>query len=687
MKSKRHEKILELIRDHDIETQEQLLQQLQESGFNTTQATISRDIKQLRIIKELGPGGTYRYSATAKPVEHAFSSKLNIIFSQCVTSVDYAQNIIVIKTLPGLAQAACSALDKLDISEVLGTLGGDDTCMVVLHIENIAVIEQAEILFEGGFNVLTGETGAGKSIVIDAISAILGERTYRDVIRTGANRAFVSAIFTNIPQYDWFSENQVEFDPQELQVQREIYADGRNVCRVNGRPVSVASLKKLGGRLINIHGQHDSQQLFDEENHLTYLDAFARDEQELEAYQQAFSAMQSVQREIQKLSMDESEKLRLVETLTFQIEEIRAANLVSGEEEQLKERRKVLQNAEKLSDALRMADEALYGGDSSDGAAGLLSNAEHALSRVSTISADMQTLHQKISDLMYSVQDAADELRAMRDDLSYSEGELEEIEERLDAIHKLKRKYGASVEDVLAYLADSEQRLDEIEFASDRIETLKKREAELQKETIRQGEILREKRLSAAQAMESRICDELRQLDMPKIRFVCEFTPQQPMQTGLDSVRFLMSANVGENLKPLSKVASGGELARIMLAMKQVLAQQDGVPTLIFDEVDAGVSGRAAQKVAYKLWTVSKGRQVLCVTHLPQIAAMADAEYTVEKRVENERTYTSGLHLDESGRKQELARLIGGSMITETTLAGAAELLRLAEKTKKENGV
>lgn len=557
----------------------------------------------------------------------------------------------------------------------------------VLHIENIAVIEQAEILFEGGFNVLTGETGAGKSIVIDAISAILGERTYRDVIRTGANRAFVSAIFTNIPQYDWFSENQVEFDTQELQVQREIYADGRNVCRVNGRPVSVASLKKLGGRLINIHGQHDSQQLFDEENHLTYLDAFARDEQELEAYQQAFSAMQSVQREIQKLSMDESEKLRLVETLTFQIEEIRAANLVSGEEEQLKERRKVLQNAERLSDALRMADEALYGGDSSDGAAGLLSNAEHALSRVSTISADMQTLHQKISDLMYSVQDAADELRAMRDDLSYSEGELEEIEERLDAIHKLKRKYGASVEDVLAYLADSEQRLDEIEFASDRIETLKKREAELQKETIRQGEILREKRLSAAQAMESRICDELRQLDMPKIRFVCEFTPQQPMQTGLDSVRFLMSANVGENLKPLSKVASGGELARIMLAMKQVLAQQDGVPTLIFDEVDAGVSGRAAQKVAYKLWTVSKGRQVLCVTHLPQIAAMADAEYTVEKRVENERTYTSVLHLDESGRKQELARLIGGSMITETTLAGAAELLRLAEKTKKENGV
>lgn len=554
----------------------------------------------------------------------------------------------------------------------------------VLHIENIAVIEQAEILFEGGFNVLTGETGAGKSIVIDAISAILGERTYRDVIRTGASRAFVSAIFTKIPECSWFSENQVEFDPQELQVQREIYADGKNVCRVNGRPVSVASLKKLGARLINIHGQHDSQQLFDEENHLIYLDAFARDEKELEDYRAAFDALQAVRREMQKLSMDESEKLRLLESLQYQIEEIRAANLTPGEEEQLKERRKVLQNAEKLSDALRAADEALYGGDSSDGAAGLMSNAEHALSRVNTISADMEALYQKISDLMYSVQDAADELRAMRDDLSYSEGELEQIEERLDTIHKLKRKYGASVEDVLTYLSKSEARLNEIEFASDRIEQLQKKQDKLRKEAVRLGEILRKRRQEAAQQMQTQICDELRQLDMPKIRFVCEFTPQEAAETGLDRVRFLMSANVGEALKPLSKVASGGELARIMLAMKQVLAQQDGVPTLIFDEVDAGVSGRAAQKVALKLWAVSKGRQVLCVTHLPQIAAMADAEFTVEKRVEHERTYTSVLHLDDAGRRQELARLIGGSMITETTLAGAAELLRLADETKGE---
>lgn len=552
----------------------------------------------------------------------------------------------------------------------------------ILHIENIAVIEQAQILFEGGFNVLTGETGAGKSIVIDAISAILGERTYRDVIRTGATRAFVSAIFTGIPESAWFSENSVPYDTQELQVQREIYADGRNVCRVNGRPVSVAALKKLGARLINIHGQHDSQQLFDEENHLVYLDAFARDEAEAAAYREAFEQWQAVRREMQKLTMDEAEKLRLVESLQYQIEEIRAANLTPGEEEQLKERRKVLQNAEKLSDCLLAADEALYGGDSSDGAAGLLSNAERALSKVSALGDDMQALYQKISDLMYSVQDAADELRAMRDDLSYSEGELEQIEERLDAIHKLKRKYGASVEEVLDYLASSEQRLDEIAFASDRLEVLQKKQTRLQAEAVRLGELLREKRREGALKMQAQICEELKQLDMPKIQFVCEFSSQEPAENGLDKVRFLMSANVGESLKPLSKVASGGELARIMLAMKQVLAQQDGVPTLIFDEVDAGVSGRAAQKVARKLWSVSKGRQVLCVTHLPQIAAMADAEFTVEKRVENERTFTSVIHLDDAGRQKELARLIGGSMVTETTLAGAGELLRLAKDAK-----
>lgn len=552
-----------------------------------------------------------------------------------------------------------------------------------LHIENIAVIEQAEIAFDSGFNVLTGETGAGKSIVIDAISAILGERASREMIRTGAQKAFVSAIFSGVPELPWFAENQIPYEP-ELGISREIFADGKNSCRVSGKPVTVSTLRKLGVQLIQIHGQNDSQQLFDEATHIGYLDLYAHDEALLEDYRQAYDKVSVVQQEIRRLSMDESEKLRLVETLKFQINEIERAELQSGEEDELLERRKVLQNAEKLTDAMEAAVSALYGDETSDGAAAMIANAAHALERVSRVSDEMRQLSGKLNDLMYTAQDIADELRDKKDDLTYSADELEQIEERLDTLHKLKRKYGGSVEDVIAFCEKAKRQLDEVEFASDRIEQLQKKLSALQTAMQEKGMALSAARKMAAEKLQAAISSELMQLDMPKIQFVCEFSAQQPQENGLDAVRFLMSANVGESLRPLSKVASGGELARIMLAMKNVLAAEDSVGTMIFDEVDAGVSGRAAQKVAYKLWTVAKGRQVLCVTHLPQIAAMADTEFTVEKRVENGRTYTSVLRLDVAGRRQELARLTGGSMITETTLAGAAELLRLAEQTKKE---
>lgn len=552
-----------------------------------------------------------------------------------------------------------------------------------LHIENIAVIEQAEIAFDSGFNVLTGETGAGKSIVIDAISAILGERASREMIRTGAQKAFVSAIFSGVPELPWFAENQIPYEP-ELGISREIFADGKNSCRVSGKPVTVSTLRKLGVQLIQIHGQNDSQQLFDEATHIGYLDLYAHDEALLADYRQAYDKVSVVQQEIRRLSMDESEKLRLVETLKFQIDEIERAELQSGEEDELLERRKVLQNAEKLTDAMEAAVSALYGDETSDGAAAMIANAAHALERVSRVSDEMRQLSGKLNDLMYTAQDIADELRDKKDDLTYSADELEQIEERLDTLHKLKRKYGGSVEDVIAFCEKAKQQLDEVEFASDRIEQLQKKLSALQTAMQEKGMALSAARKMAAEKLQAAISSELMQLDMPKIQFVCEFSAQQPQENGLDAVRFLMSANVGESLRPLSKVASGGELARIMLAMKNVLAAEDSVGTMIFDEVDAGVSGRAAQKVAYKLWTVAKGRQVLCVTHLPQIAAMADTEFTVEKRVENGRTYTSVLRLDVAGRRQELARLTGGSMITETTLAGAAELLRLAEQTKKE---
>ena len=547
----------------------------------------------------------------------------------------------------------------------------------VLHIENIAVIEQADILFDAGFNVLTGETGAGKSIVIDAISAILGERTSRDMIRTGAEKAFVSAVFSGVRELPWFSENGVEFDRDELLIQREILADGKNNCRVNGRPVTVALLRKLGLSLIGIHGQHDSQQLFDEATHLLYLDAFAHDEPALAMYAECYGKTQDVLSQIQRLSMDEAEKLRLVQTLEYQIAEIEKAELEAGEEEQLDARRRLLQNAEKLTNSLQAAVCALYGDESSDGAAGLLSEAEHELSRVKAVSESVCSLYQKVSELMYGVQDAADELRELKSELEYSADELEAIEERLDVLHKLKRKYGGSVEEVIIFLERAKKELDEIAFSSDRVEALQKKLVSLQKEQEQAGLALRRKRQAAAKELEERIRTELSELDMPGVQFVCQFLEQVPSANGMDDVRFLMSANTGEGLKPMAKVASGGELARIMLAMKNVLAAQDEIPTLIFDEVDAGVSGRAAQKVAVKLSKLSKNKQVLCVTHLPQIAAMADTHLQVAKSERNGRTFTSVTPLDHDGRTDELARLIGGAVITENTRRSAEEMLSL----------
>ena len=545
----------------------------------------------------------------------------------------------------------------------------------LLHIENIAVIEQADISFGEGFNVLTGETGAGKSIVIDAISAILGERAYRDVIRTGTDRACVSAVFSGVPHLAWFDENAVDFDENELLLQREIYADGKNVCRVNGRPVTVAILKKLGGQLVNIHGQHDSQQLFDEANHLLYLDLFAGDEELLSLYGEKYGAVMEVRQEIQRLSMDESEKLRRVEALQYQIDEIRRAELTAGEDEALESRRKLLQNAEKLMDGLAKAVSALYGDDDHDGASGMVSEAVHALSRITRYDEQLAELHSRISDLMYSVQDAAEELRDKMDGLAYSGEELEQIESRLDVIHRLKRKYGSSVDEILSYLSRAEEELDEIELADDRIDKLSKQLVKLEADAMEAGQRLRRARMLAAEELQQRLGEELAALDMPRAQFVCQFEEQPMAANGLDSMRFLMTANIGEALKPMSKVASGGELARIMLAIKNVMAEQDMVSTLIFDEVDAGVSGRAAQKVAEKLYAVSKNKQVLCVTHLPQIAAAANVHLLIEKSESAGRTYTHVTQLDREGRKREIARIIGGAEITETTLKSAEEML------------
>ncbi len=545
----------------------------------------------------------------------------------------------------------------------------------LLHIENIAVIECSDISFDRGFNVLTGETGAGKSIVIDAISAILGERAYRDMIRTGASKAAVRAVFTDVPEYPWFQENGVEYDSETV-IQREIYLDGKNICRVNGSLVSVSILRKLGIQLINIHGQHDSASLFDEANHLKFLDDFAENEALRAAYHEKYEAVAALRREIDSLTMDESEKLRRMETLRYQIAEIEKADLAAGEDEALEARRKVLQNAEKISDAIHDAVENLYGSDDSDGAAGMLMSAERALARIAKFDDSIAALHEKVADLMYQVQDAAELARDARDDLSYSAGELDEIESRLDTIHKLRRKYGADCADILAYLEKARQELDEIEFADDHLERLKAKLQKAEKTAWDAAFALRENRKLSAKAMSARILTELAQLDMPRVQFSCEFAELELSPNGADSVAFFMSANAGEALKPMSKVASGGELARIMLAMKNVLAEKDQVNTLIFDEVDTGVSGRAAQKVAEKLRSVAAHKQVLCVTHLPQLAALANTHFLIAKEERQGRTYTSVTPLDLEGRKRELARIIGGTSITEITLKSAEEMLR-----------
>ena len=546
----------------------------------------------------------------------------------------------------------------------------------LLHIENIAVIERADISFDQGFNVLTGETGAGKSIVIDAISAILGERAYRDMIRTGTNKASVRAVFTDVPQLSWFADNGVDYDPETV-IQREVHLDGKNVCRVNGSLVSVTILRKLGIQLINIHGQHDSASLFDEDNHLSFLDAFGDNEALRLAYSEKYQGVAALRREIERMTMDEGEKLRRMETLRYQIAEIEKAELTAGEDDALESRRKLLQNAEKLSNGMDEAVDCLYGGDDSDGAAGLLAQAEYALSRLIRFSDSFQELHERVNDLKYQVQDVAEAVRDARDELSYSADELENIESRLDVIHRLRRKYGADCAEILEYLDRAKKELDDIEFADDHLERLKKKLRKAEKEAWDAALALRENRKATALSMSQRILTELAQLDMPRVQFECRFQELELTSTGADAVAFYMSANAGEALKPMSKVASGGELARIMLAMKNVLAEKDQVATLIFDEVDTGVSGRAAQRVAEKLRSVAQHKQVLCVTHLPQLAALANPHLLIATSEREGRTYTSVTPLDIEGRKRELARIIGGTNITETTLRSAEEMLRL----------
>ena len=532
----------------------------------------------------------------------------------------------------------------------------------LLHIENIAVIERADISFRAGFNALTGETGAGKSIVIDSLGAVLGARTSRDLIRTGAAKAFVSAEFDGVDaSLPVLAALGVEPEDGVLLLQRDIYADGKNICRANGRPITVAQLRALGTSLLNIH------------------DRFARLDGLPEAYTARYQAARETQRQIEALEMDEAEKARRVDTLRHQIAELERAELRDGEEEELLARRELLRNAEKFMDAFAAADYALSGGDDGLGAASQLKNAENALHSVRALGARFSELCERLESLYSDVYDLAETVRDLRSEMDFSPQELDAVESRADQLYRLKKKYGATVGEMLDYLERSKKELDEIEYADDRIVQLQGTLAKQEKEMLAAARTLSDARKAAAKALEERILQELRELDMNKVRFSIDFTEHEPDATGIDTVRFLMSANAGEDLKPIHKIASGGELARIMLALKNVLAEQDHVMTMVFDEVDTGVSGRAAQRVAEKMAKLSRRRQVLCVTHLPQLAAMADTHFSVEKGEENGRTFTRVVELDRAQRCAELARLTGGAAATETQLRGAEELLSAAD--------
>lgn len=552
-----------------------------------------------------------------------------------------------------------------------------------LHIENIAVIERADIEPGPGLNVLTGETGAGKSIVIDSLDAVLGGRASRELVRTGADKATVTAIFTADGAEEWLGENDIELEDNVI-IRRRIAADGKGLATVNGVPVAIAALRVLGARLLDIHGQNDGRQLMDESRHRGYLDGFADLAGELSVYRCHYEKYTAVRAELGALSMDEDAKRRLEESLRYRITELEAVALKSGEESELSARRDLLRNAEKLTEALDAAYDILYGSDGS--AAEQAGDAAEFAQKATAYAPELNVAAGQIGEARGLIEDAAERLRDFRDSLDFSPEEYDALETRLALIRRLEKKYGADEAGLIALLEKNRRELDALEYSEERRAALEAELAECEARTRSAATVLSEKRKQAAAVLQKRIEAGLRELNMPSVRFEAEILPIGGKPgfdvSGCDEVRFLMSANAGETPGRISKIASGGELARIMLVMKDVLSERDAVQAMVFDEIDEGVSGVAAQRVGEKLARLSDKKQVICVTHLPQIAAMADRHFKIEKSERGGRTYTAVTPLDGDGRIRELARLHGGENITATTLASAKEQLEAAEKYK-----
>lgn len=549
-----------------------------------------------------------------------------------------------------------------------------------LQIENIAVIKSASIDFENGFNVMTGETGAGKSIVIDSLNAILGERTSRELIRSGADSASVCAEFQNVGDN---VKNELETlgieKDDTLIVSRKLTPDGKNVCRINGMPATVSMLKALGVQLVNIHGQLDNQSLLSPETHCSFIDKLAGNGRELNEFKELYSLYIKKENELKSLNTDVNEKNRRLDILNYQIEEIQKADIRPGEKDELTEKLGFLRNAEKVLDLLHTAYAALNGDGEMPGAADIAADAASKLLSAADYSSDFTETANGVNDAAMNLSAYTEELRDKIYSLDYDPNETERAEERLDVIYRLSQKYGDSEEDILAYLENAEKERDALSFSDERAEQLRAETEKAYNEALAAAKKLSEIRIEAGKKFSADVERELAFLDMPSVKFIVNDSVSKLYENGIDNIEFLLSANAGEEPKPLSKIASGGELSRIMLAIKCVLSELDDIDTLIFDEIDSGVSGRAALKIAAKMKELSKTHQVICVTHLAQIAAFADEHKLISKEEKDGRTYTCIASLDYNGRKYELARIMGGLTVTQSILNSAEELLSSAE--------
>lgn len=549
-----------------------------------------------------------------------------------------------------------------------------------LQIENIAVIKSASIDFENGFNVMTGETGAGKSIVIDSLNAILGERTSRELIRSGADSASVCAEFQNVGNNVKNELEKLGIEKDDtLIVSRKLTPDGKNVCRINGMPATVSMLKALGVQLVNIHGQLDNQSLLSPETHCSFIDKLAGSGRELNEFKELYSLYIKKENELKSLNTDVNEKNRRLDILNYQIEEIQKADIRPGEKDELTEKLGFLRNAEKVLDLLHTAYAALNGDGEMPGAADIAADAASKLLSAADYSSDFTETANGVNDAAMNLSAYTEELRDKIYSLDYDPNETERAEERLDVIYRLSQKYGDSEEDILAYLENAEKERDALSFSDERAEQLRAETEKAYNEALAAAKKLSEIRIEAGKKFSADVERELAFLNMPSVKFIVNDSVGKLYENGIDNIEFLLSANAGEEPKPLSKIASGGELSRIMLAIKCVLSELDDIDTLIFDEIDSGVSGRAALKIAAKMKELSKTHQVICVTHLAQIAAFADEHKLISKEEKDGRTYTCITSLDYNGRKYELARIMGGLTVTQSILNSAEELLSSAE--------